>query len=315
MGAAFLITLREGLEAALIVSIVMAYLRHLGRADQFAWVAAGALAGVAASIIVGASVYLAVGELEGRAEELTEGIIALVAVGVLTWMIFWMREQARTVGGALRSRVDRALASGAVLGLSMIVFLGVVREGLETALFLLAVIFDSGAFNTAVGAFAGSAVAIILGYGMYRGSQRIDLRLFFQITGGTIIIVAAGLLGKGVHELQEAGVIGTLLERVWTVDGNPVFGHGQFAAFLKGLFGWSPHPSIEQLTAWALYLSTATWFFYFGGRLPFGPSRPATFTPQPEDHALEPEQVDAAVAVEAQAEAVTSQEASRPAPR
>lgn len=303
MGAAFLITLREGLEAALIVSIVMAYLRHLGRADQFAWVAAGALAGVAVSIVAGTAVYLAVGELEGRAEELTEGIIALVAAGVLTWMIFWMREQARTAGSMLRSQIDRALAGGAVLGLSTIVFLGVVREGLETALFLLAVIFDSGAFNTAVGAFAGSAAAIMLGYGMYRGSQRIDLHIFFQITGGMIIIVAAGLFGKGVHELQEAGVIGTLLEHVWTVDGNPVFGHGQFAAFLKGLFGWSPHPSIEQLTAWALYLSTATWFFYFGARLPFGLNRPATLAPRHGDQGAG--QIGAAVGVEAEAEEPT----------
>ena len=315
MGAAFLITLREGLEAALIVSIVLAYLRHLGRADQFAWVAAGALAGVAASIIVGTSVYLAVGELEGRAEELTEGIIALVAVGVLTWMIFWMREQARTVGGALRSQVDRALAGGAVLGLSMIVFLGVVREGLETALFLLAVIFDSGAFNTAVGAFAGSAAAIALGYGIYRGSHRLDLRIFFQITGGMIIVVAAGLLGKGVHELQEAGVIGTLREHVWVVDGNPVFGHGHFAAFLKGLFGWSPHPSIEQLAVWALYLSIATWIFYFGGRLPFGLSSQAKPAPQPKDQAAGPGRIGSAVGVEAQAGEVTSPQASRPSPR
>src|SRR3990170_9114230 len=113
MGAASLITLREGLEAALIVAIVMAYLRQVGRADQFGWVGLGALAGVAVSLAAGAGVYLAVGELEGRAEQLTEGIIALVAVGVLTWMVFWMRRQARTIGAALRSEVDRAMATGA----------------------------------------------------------------------------------------------------------------------------------------------------------------------------------------------------------
>ncbi len=270
MGAAFLITLREGLEAALIVAIVMAYLRQLGRADQFVWVAAGALAGVGVSLVAGAGVYLAIGELEGEAEAFTEGIIALVAVGVLTWMIFWIRSQSRTIGAELRGRVDRALATGAVVGLASIVFVGVLREGVETALFLMAVLFDSGAVSTAVGAFAGLALAVVLGYGLYRGGQRINLRLFFQVTGGLIIIVAAGLFGRGVHELQEVGVFDTLLSPVWNVEENPIVGHGQFAAFLKGLFGWSPEPSIEQVAVWALYLTTASWFFYLDGRLPFG---------------------------------------------
>ena len=270
MGAAFLITLREGLEAALIVAIVMAYLRQLGRADQFAWVAAGALAGVVVALGAGTGIYLAVGELEGRAEEFTEGIIALVAVAVLTWMIFWMRRQARTLGGALREQVDRALATGAVLALASIAFIGVVREGLETALFLLAVVFDSGAGNTAIGAFVGLALAVVLGYGIYRGSQQINIRLFFQITGGLIIIVAAGLFGKGVHELQEAGAFSTLYSPVWDVQANSIIGHGTFTDFLKGLFGWSPAPSIEQLLVWAFYITAACWFFYLDGRLPFG---------------------------------------------
>ncbi len=273
MGAAFLITLREGLEAALIVAIVMAYLRQLGRVEEFRWVAAGALAGVFVSLVAGAAVYIAIGELEGKAEQLTEGIIALVAVTVLTWMIFWIRRQARSMGGELRGQVDQALAGGTVLGLAFIVFVGVVREGLETALFLLAVIFDSGAASTATGAFAGLAVAIVLGYGLYRGGQQINVRLFFQVTGGLIIIVAAGLLSKGVHELQEAGVIGTFQEHVWNISGNPVFGHGTFFDFLKGLFGWSAAPSVEQAAVWALYLIAASWVFYLDGRLPFGLSQ------------------------------------------
>jgi high-affinity iron transporter len=269
MGAAFLITLREGLEAALIVAIVMAYLRQLGRTDQFGWVALGTLAGALVSLIAGTGVYIAIGELEGRAEQLTEGIIALTAVGVLTWMIFWMRRQARTVGADLRGQVDRALAGGAMLGLAMVVFVGVLREGIETALFLLAVIFDSGAISTATGAFAGLAVAVAIGTAVYQGGRQINLRLFFQITGGLIIIVAAGLFGKGVHELQEAGVIETFLTPVWNVEGSAIVGHGHVADFLKGLFGWSPDPSIEHVAVWALYLVSASWFFYFDGRMPF----------------------------------------------
>lgn len=264
MGAAFLITVREGLEAALIVAIVMTYLRQLGRSDQFAWVMAGALAGVAVAIAAGVGIYLAIGELEGDAEAYTEAIIALIAAGVLTWMVFWMRRQARTLGAELRHHVDHALATGAVVGLASIAFVGVVREGLETALFLLAVVFDNNAASTAIGGFAGVAVAVALGYGIYKGGQRINLRLFFQITGGLIIIVAAGLLGKGLFQLQAVGAFDSYYWPVWDLTGNPVLGHGQFAAFMRGLFGWSAEPSIEQIIVWVAYVSVAGWFFYFG---------------------------------------------------
>ena len=289
MGAAFLITLREGLEAALIVAIVMAYLRQLGRTEEFRKVFLGVIAGVAVSLAAGTAIYLAVGELEGKAEELTEGIIALVAAAVLTWMIFWMRQQARTIGGHLRQQVDGALAGGALLGLASIVFLGVVREGLETALFLLAVVFDSGTVNTAIGAFAGLAVAIVLGYGIYRGGQRINLRLFFQVTGGMIIVVAAGLIAKGVHELQEAGVVGTLHAPVWDVSANSIIGHGHFTNFLKGFLGWSPDPSIEQFGVWVVYFGLAVWFFYFQGRLPSSPDRPAATPDRTESPSPQPQ--------------------------
>lgn len=267
MGAAFVIALREGLEGVLIVAILLAYLRQLGRADRFVWVLGGAFAGVAASLVAGAGVFVALGELEGTAEQLTEGIIALVAVGVLTWMIFWMRQQARTIGGELHGQVDKALASGALLGLASIAFVGVVREGLETALFLIAA--DSGAANTLIGGLPGLLVAVLVGFGIYRGSQMINLRAFFQVTGGLIILVAAGLFSKGVQGLQEAGAISTAREQVWNISGNPVFGHGEFFDFLKGLFGWSAAPSAEQLAVWVLFLAVASWFFYLDGRLPF----------------------------------------------
>jgi high-affinity iron transporter len=264
MGAAFLITLREGLEAALIVTIVLAYLRQLGRADQFGWVAAGALAGLAVSLGVGTGLYLAIGELEGRGEQVAEGVIALVAVGVLTWMIFWMRSQARTIGAELRGRVDRALATGAVFGLASIAFVGVLREGVETSLFLMAVLFDVGAGSTAIGAFGGLALAVALGYVIYRGGQRINLRLFFQLTGGLIILVAAGLFSRGVAWLQEAGVFKTYLWPLWNVQDNAVIGRGVFAEFLNGLFGWNPRPSVEEFVAWVAYFGVAGWLFYFG---------------------------------------------------
>jgi high-affinity iron transporter len=264
MGAAFLITLREGLEAALIVAIVMAYLRQVGRTDRFGFVLGGALAGTAVAVGVGAGVYVAVGELEGRAEQLTEAFIGLAAVGVLTWMVFWMRRQSRTLGGELRGRVDHALAAGAVLGLASITFIGVLREGIETSLFLLAVVFDAGAASTAIGGFAGLAGALAIGYAFYQGGQRVNLRLFFQITGGLVILFAAGLFGKAVLQLQAVGMFNSYYFPVWDLTGSAVLGHGQFAAFMKGLFGWTARPSIEQIVVWAAYFGTACWFFYFG---------------------------------------------------
>lgn len=267
MGAAFLITLREGLEAALIVAIVMAYLRQLGRRDQFGIVAGGAMAGGVIALAVGISIYLTAGELAGRAEGYMEAIIALLAAGVLTWMIFWMRGQARSIGGQLRGEVDRALATGAVFGLAAITFIGVLREGIETALFMLAVVFDSGVVSSSIGGFAGLTVAMVLGYAIYRGGQHINLRAFFQITGGLIILFAAGLLGKGVFQLQVLGVFESYHFPVWDLTQNPLLGTGQVAAFLRGLFGWSSRPSIEQLVVWIAFMGTAGWFFYHG-RLP-----------------------------------------------
>lgn len=264
MGAAFLVTLRDGVEAALVVAIVMAYLRNLGRSDKSGWVLGGALAGAAVAVAVGAAVYVAVGELEGRAEQLLEGVTSLAAVGVLTWMIFWMRNQARTIGGALRGRVDQALAGGAMLGLASITFIGVLREGIEMSLFLLVVVFDAGKTATAIGGFSGLAAATVAGYAVYRGGQWINIRQFFQVTGGLIILFAAGLLGKGIFQLQVLGVFESYHFPVWDLTGNPVLGHGQLAAFMRGLFGWSARPSIEQVIAWVAYATTAAWFFYHG---------------------------------------------------
>lgn len=264
MGAAFLITLREGLEAVLIVAIVMAYLRQLDRRDQFFPVMLGALAGVAVSLGVGIGVYSAIGELEGRAELYVGAITALTAASVLTWMIFWMRRQARSLGGALRGQVDNALAGGALLGMVTLVFVGVLREGLETALFMLTVILDSSATSVAMGGFAGLALATAIGYSIYRGSHLINLRRFFQITGGFIILFSAGLFAKGIFELQTLGVFNSAHFPVWDLSSNSVLGTSQFALFMKGIFGWSARPSIEQVVIWVGYVATTGWFFYFG---------------------------------------------------
>lgn len=269
MGSALLITLREGLEAALIVAIVLAYLKRLGRESDFRTVWAGTGAAVVLSLIAGAIIFAAVGGLEGEAEEITEGVIALTAAGVLTWMIFWMGRQARHIKGALQAKVDAAVATGSAVALAAIAFVAVLREGLETALFLLSTSVGSES-NTAqlAGGLIGLTIATGIGYLVYKGSRAINLRAFFRVTGILILFFAAGLLAKGIHEFQEVGLIGSMAEHVWELDHitwlNP--DESTFAEFMKGLFGWSAHPSIEMLIAYFVYLIPVGTAFVYGTR-------------------------------------------------
>ncbi len=257
VGSSLLITLREGLEAALIVAIVLAYLKRLGRERDFGSVWLGTGAAVAISIAVGAVVFGAVGELEGRAEEITEGVIAFVAAGVLTWMIFWMARQARHIKNQLHAKVDEALIGGSTFALAAIAGVAVLREGLETALFLLSA--SVGAESSAsqlVGGVIGLVVAVAIGYLVYRGSRKVNLRLFFRVTGVLIVLFAAGLLAKGVHEFQEAAVFGTANEHAWDLTEVSVLNPDESTVgeFLGGLFGWSPEPSIEMVLVYLAYL-------------------------------------------------------------
>lgn len=257
MGSGFLIMLREGLEAALIVAIVLAYLKRLGRESEFGTVWAGTAAAIALSLGAGVAVFAAVGELEGAAEEITEGVIALVAAGVLTWMIFWMARQARKIKGALHAKVDAAIAAGSAVALAGIAFVAVLREGLESALFLLSTsVGEESSAAQLTGGLIGVAAAAGIGYLVYRGSRLVNLRLFFRATGVLIILFAAGLVAKGVHEFQEVGFVATMNEHLFDVGSigwlNPdVSSTGEF---LKGLFGWSPNPSLEMVGAYLLYL-------------------------------------------------------------
>lgn len=257
MGSALLITLREGLEAALIVAIVLGYLKRLGREGDFPTVWLGTAAAVALSTIAGLVVFNTLGELEGRAEAVTEGLVAFVATGVLTWMIFWMARQARFIKGELESKVDAAVVAGSSIALASIAFVAVLREGLETALFLLSTgVGTESSASQFVGGVIGLGVAIVLGYLVYRGSRKVNLRVFFRVTGALIILFAAGLLAKGVHEFQEAGLIGTLNEHVYDVSSVAALDpdSSTFGEFLGGLFGWSPNPSLEMIVVYLLFL-------------------------------------------------------------
>jgi high-affinity iron transporter len=199
--------LREGFEASLIVGIVLAFLNRTGRRDGFAAVWAGASAALALSVAVGIGLFVVGAELEGTAEAVFEGTTMLVAAGLLTWMIFWMRRQARSIRKELEGQVQSALATGSSLALAVVAFVGVAREGVETSLFLFSSVEGSNTVVSLISAALGLAAAIGLGYAFYRGSSHLDLRKFFTITSGLLLVFAGWLLAMGLHELAEGGVI------------------------------------------------------------------------------------------------------------
>ena len=207
MFANLLIGLREGIEAALIVGILVAYVIKIDRRDLLRWIWFGVSAAVGLSLLVGFILTFATKGLEDRVEETIAGILSLLAVGLITWMIFWLLSTAKNIRAHLHANIDSKLSAGG-LGIATVAFLAVAREGLETTLFIWAAVQASGqALLSLTGALIGIAIAIALGYVIYRGFVKLNLSTFFTWTGALLIIVAAGVLSYGVHELQEAGIL------------------------------------------------------------------------------------------------------------
>ncbi len=260
MSAAFLITLREGLEISLVLAILLGYLVKTGRADRTGAVWTGAAIAAAVCIVTGLLFHILVGEFEGKAEQAIEGFLALAAAIVLTWMILWMRKNARSLSGDLRSKVDGATTAGAV---TMIAFVAVAREGFETVLFLLgAETGNASGAQVVLGGFLGLVVSAVVGVLVYRFGKNIDLRVFFKITGVLLIFFAAGLVGKAVHELRELVGLegGWLFDPLWLISSGPL-ASGTLYDFLKGLFGWSSDPERIRVIAYFAYLVPVLWMF------------------------------------------------------
>ena len=206
MGAGVLM-LREGFEASLIVGIVLAFLNKTGRRDGFLAVWLGAVAAIAISIAVAIGLFAVGAELEGTAEYVWEGTAMLLAAGLLTWMIFWMRRQARSIKKDLESQVRSALAAGSSLALATVAFVGVLREGVETSLFFFSSVESSKGATSIVGSIVGLSLAVALGYAFYKGSSRLDLHRFFSITSGLLLLFAGWLLARGLEEYAEAAIL------------------------------------------------------------------------------------------------------------
>ncbi len=255
--------LREGVEAALIVSIILAYLGRTGNRRHFPKIWLGTIIAVALSAAIGLVLFATIGGLQAPAEQLFEGSAMLLAAAVVTWMLFWMRRTAANVKTELHASVDRRLLDGGAVGLAVLAFTAVIREGIETALFLMAQATaasraDGSAASTLVGAIVGLLVAAAMGYGFYRGARVVNLRTFFTWTGVALVFIAAGLLGQAVHEFVEAGAItvgtGIAFDISAVLPHQGTSGAAIVGGFLRALFGYSSSPEWIALLAWAGYL-------------------------------------------------------------
>ena len=262
MIAAALIAFREGVEAALIVGIILGYLRKTGQSGQNRSAWAGVIVAIALSIALAFGIELIGARLEGRAEQLFEGTTMLLAVGILTWMLFWMRYQSRTTKSSLEHEIDNALSQGHSRGIFALTFLAVFREGIETALFLAAAAFATSGLDTLVGAAVGLVVAALVGYLLYGATLRLNLRAFFNVTSVLLLVVAAGLFAHAIHEYQEAALLPIFVEHLWDTNGL-IAGDSTIGELLRAIVGYNASPSLLEVVGyvgyWGLALLGVPW--------------------------------------------------------
>ncbi|RYJ22009.1 ferrous iron transport permease EfeU [Streptomyces sp. L-9-10] len=250
----YLIGLREGLEASLVVCILVAYLVKTERRDALRPVWLGIGVAVVIALAFGFGLEFGSQELTFEAQEALGGSLSVLAVALVTWMVFWMRRTARHLRTELHGRLDAALRMGTG-ALVATAFLAVGREGLETALFVWASVRASsdGSHAPLTGVLLGIASAVVLGWLFYRGALRINLAKFFTWTGGMLVIVAAGVLAYGVHDLQEARFLGGLSSKAFDIS-TTIPPDSWYGTLLKGVFNFQPDPTVLQVTVWCLYL-------------------------------------------------------------
>ena len=263
----YLLSLREGLEAALIIGIVISALRKIRRTDLVPSLWFGTLSAVGVSVLAAVLLTLFGLSLEGSAEQIYEGLTMLLAAGILTWMIFWMSGQARHLKGELEDGVNKAAASTGKRAIFWLAFVAVVREGVELAIFITAAFFAGNSENiglniiqTLAGVVLGLGTSVLLGWSLFATTVRLDLRRFFQVTGLLLILFAAGLVAHGVHEFNEVGWIPSVIEHVWDVNAfiNEKSITGEL---LKTLFGYNGNPSLTEMIGYFGYLIIITFLF------------------------------------------------------
>ena len=259
MAAGFVVLLRETLEAALLVAVVVGYVWRSELAGGVRLVAIGTILGVGASVLVAVAFQRLAGGFEGRGEQTFEGIVMVAGAALLTTMIVWVSRQA-----SLERQIERSLSRSGRWGLLLLVSLSILREGVESVIFVSAAA-AGGASGLLVGSLLGIAGALILALLLFRGALRMRLRTFFALTNVILILFAAGLVARGVHELQEAELLPTVVEHVWNLN-PPAPPEGPFPAmhekgvvgsFAQSLFGYNGDPSLLELVAYLTYLAGA----------------------------------------------------------
>lgn len=258
----FLIMLREGIEAALIVGIVASYLKRTGSASMMPGVVIGVLLAVALSFFVGAGLQVAMAEFPQKEQEFFEGVVGLIAVAMLTSMVFWMRKAGPSVAGDLQESVRSALSGGrrrqwALIG---VVFLAVAREGLESVFFLLAIFQQSSGWQAPLGAVLGLVCAVGIGYGIYSGGLRLNLKRFFRLTGIFILFVSAGLLAGVLRKFHEAGIWNHFQHVVFDID-HILPMDSPLGAVLSGLLGYQSAPVTGEITIYVVFLIVMLFLF------------------------------------------------------
>lgn len=263
-----LIGLREGLEAALVVSILIAFLVKSDQRASLKWVWGGVAAALLICVAIGTVIAYTIGELPFEQQEIVGGSLSIVAVGFVTWMIFWMRSTARTIAAELRGRLSDALAIGPV-AVAVMALIAVGREGLETMAFFYANVrtAEAGTREPLIGFVVGIVVAVALGWLIYRGAIRFNLAKFFTYTGALLVFVAAGILGYGLHDLQEARVLPGLNTLAFDLSG-PMPEDSWYGALLKGLLNYSAQTTVLQAIVWVLYVAVVLTAFLWPRRQP-----------------------------------------------
>jgi len=266
--ANYLIGLREGLEAALVVSILVAYLVKTGHRDRLPAIWLGVGSATALSLAFGALLSFTSQHMSFQAQEAFGGVMSILAVGLVTWMIFWMKRTARFLKRELEGKLADALTVGRA-ALVTIAFVSVAREGIETSLFIWSAAQASAGTSPLAGATLGLLTAVTLGYLVYRSAVHINLATFFRYTGIGLVVVAAGVLAYGFHDLQEARWIGGLTSTVFDISSQVPLS-SWYGTLLKGAFNFNPAPTYVELGVWTTYLAVTMTLFLWPAK-----SRPA----------------------------------------
>jgi high-affinity iron transporter len=271
--ATFVIFLREGIEASMIVAILLAYLDRIGERRQFVYVLGGVGAALGLAIVGGIIAFETIRSYDGsRVQTIFETITYLLAAVVLTYMTFWMRRHARSISSELRARTDVAITAGARRGLFLLAFQSVGREGLETVVFTLAIIFSTSARGASAGAAAGLAISLSVAFLIYRLGMRINLGRFFTVVGMLLMVFAAGLLVNAIENLQQLGWLPYLTHPIWNTTEH-LSQDSSVGDLIHSFFGYVSQPTPLEVGVWVLYVAITASAFLGLWQRPFRGAR------------------------------------------